>query len=139
MKDFDKERRASHAAREKEMADRSFKLGGETFTYRPFVSYTVLQSIAASGEQEGVDLIQSLESAVVALLEDGQEDRFLAVARSQKDPLTFADLNDLCTWLTEAQVGRPMQAPSPSTDGDAKTSTSSTEDSSSKLAEASAA
>lgn len=138
MKDFDAERRERHAEREARMGDRVFILGGEEFTYRATVSYTVLEYIANSGQLDGGDLIANLERGCVDLLEDGQEARFLKVLRSTEDPLSFSDLNDLCTWLTEAQVGRPTLAPSPSTDGDATTSTSSTDDSSSTLAAASA-
>lgn len=138
MKDFDSERQERHAAREKEMGDRTFVLGGEKFTYRATVSYTVLEYIANTGELEGGDLIHNLERGCVDLLDDGQEERFLAVLRSTENPLSFADLNDLCTWLTEAQVGRPTLAPLPSTAGDATTSTSSTDDSSSPLVAASA-
>jgi hypothetical protein len=139
VKDFDTERKVRHAEREAEMGDRSFVLGGETFTYRAIVSYTVLEKIAASSEKDGAELIRNLEDAVLDLLEDGQEERFLAVLRSTTDPLNFSDLNELCTWLTEAQVNRPTLAPLPSTAGDATTSTSSTDDSSSQPAAASAA
>jgi hypothetical protein len=139
MKDFDTERKERHAEREATMGDRTFILGGETFSYRATVSYTVLERIAASSEQDGAALIRALEEAVIELLEEGQQDRFLAVIRSTEDPLSFSDLNDLCTWLTEAQVNRPTLAPLPSTAGDAKTSTSSTDDSSSPPAAVSAA
>lgn len=139
MKDFDSERKARHDEREASMGDRSFILGGQTFHYRATVSYTVLEKIAASSDQDGAELIRNLEDAILGLLEDGQQDGFLAVIRSTEDPLSFADLNDLCTWLTEAQVNRPTLAPLPSTAGDAKTSTSSTDDSSSLPAAASAA
>jgi hypothetical protein len=139
MKDFDTERRERHAAREVEMGDRSFTLGGETFTYRSVVSYTVLEEIAASSDKDGAELISSLEAAILHLLEDGQEERFLKAIRSPDDPFTFADLNDLATWLTEVQVGRPTQAPSLSTTGGAATSTPSTDDSSSPPAVVSAA
>lgn len=139
MKDFDAELRENHAKREAEMGDRSFRLGGETFTYRSTVSYTVLEYIANTGELDGGDLIANLERGCVDLLEEGQEERFLAVLRSTSEPLSFTDLNDLCTWLTEAQVNRPTLAPLPSTAGDATTSTSSTDDSSSLPAAASAA
>ena len=135
MKDLDADRRERHAERELVMGDRTFLLGGETFTYRSAVSYTVLEDIAATSESDGTELIQALEKAVVALLEEGQEERFLKVVRSTEDPFTFSDLNDLCTWLTEAQLGRPTQAAWPSTGGDATTPTSSTDDSSSPPAE----
>jgi hypothetical protein len=139
MKDFDTERRERHAERERMMGERSFVVGGETFYYRAVVSYTVLESIAGSGGLEGAELIHVLERGAVDMLEDGQEERFLAVLRNMDDPLSFNDLNELCFWLTEAQSGRPTLAPLPSTAGDATTSTSSTDDSSSLPAAASVA
>ena len=139
MKDFDTERRERHAEREKEMGDRSFILSGKTFVYRANASYTVLEQIAATNDADGGDLIRAMEQSVLELLEPGQEDEFLATIRSKDDPYTFADLNELAEWLTEAQVKRPTLAPLPSTGGDATTPISSTDDSSSKPAEASAA
>lgn len=139
MKDFDGERHARREQREKELGERTFVLCGERFTYRAEVSYTVLERISEQGNLDGGDLIQSIEAAVLDLLEPGQEERFLAVARNTDDPLTFEDLNSLATWLTEVQVSRPTQVPSPSTPGDESTSTSLTAVSSSPPAEASAA
>ena len=139
MKDFDTERRERHAKREAEMGERTFLLGGETFTFRAASSYTVLGDIGSSEEMSAGDLIAVMEEALVKMLESGQEDRFLSVIRSQEDPLTFSDLTQLVQWLTEAQTERPTIAPSPSTGGDATISTFSTESSSSKPAAVSAA
>lgn len=135
VRDFDTERRERHAKREAEMGDRQILVGGKTFTYKPNVSYTVLEKISDTADLDGSVLIQSLEQSILRLLEPGQEDEFLEVVRSDEDPWTFQDLNDLCTWLTEAQVGRPLPLPSPSLPGDESTTTPSTDDSSSKPAE----
>jgi hypothetical protein len=134
MKNFDTERRERNAKHEAQLGDRSFTLGGETFFYRPIVSYTVLEDLMDTDDLEGTDLVRGLEEGLVSLLEDGQEERFLAVLHSKTDPMTFHDLNELVKWVTEAQSGRPTLAPSPSMGGDATTSTSSTDDSSSKQA-----
>lgn len=139
VKDFDLDRRERNEQREREMGDRVFTLCGEQFTYRSSISYTVLEKIATQADLEGAELIQSMEQAVIDLLEPGQEEKFLSVARNQDDPLTFADLSELATWLTEVQVKRPTPAPLPSTPGAPKTSTSSKADSSSEPAVASAA
>lgn len=139
VKDFDTERRERNEEREREMGDRTFTLCGEQFTYLPRVSYTVLEEIATQADLEGAELIQSMEKAVLLFLEPGQEEHFLEVSRNKADPLTFGDLNDLTTWLTEVQVKRPTPAPSLSSPGAPKTSTSSKDDSSSKPAVASAA
>lgn len=139
MKDFDVERRERNHQRERELGDRTFTLCGETFTYRSSISYTVLAKIATTSDLEGADLIDSMEAAAIELLEPDQEERFRAVVRNTADPVTFADLNDLVTWMTERQVGRPTSAPLPSTSGAPKTATPSTEGSSSQPAVASAA
>lgn len=139
MKDFDTERRERHAAREERMGDRAFTLGGETFNYRVTTSYMVLERVMDTENLEGVDVVRAFESAIVDMLEPGQEERLLKVLHSTEDPFTFEDLNELCQWLTEAQVARPTLAPSPSGSGEGATETSSTEDSSSKLVEVSAA
>jgi hypothetical protein len=138
-RDFDTERRQRHAERVALLGDRKIVLGGKAFTYRSTVSYTILEDISDTSVLEGSELIRALEEAITHLLEPGQEDEFLAVVRSTEDPWTFQDLNDLCAFLTEAQVGRPLAQPSPSQDGGESTTTTSTESSSSRPAVASAA
>lgn len=135
-KDFDKERAERHEERLRRMGDRTFVLSGQTFTYRANASYTVLEAISATDELEGFQLIRALEDAIVTILEDGEEERFLAVVRDREDSYTFTDLNDIATWLVEEQVRRPTLAPYSSTDGGASesTSTPSKESSSSELA-----
>ena len=139
-KDFDQERRERHAARERGLGDRSFVISGQTFTYKANASYTVLEELSASDEMDGAAMIRAIESAMLDMVDDAQHDEFLAVLRNKQDPYTFEDLNDLASWLVEEQVKRPTAAPSSSTDGDANptTSTSSKDDSSSQLVEASA-
>jgi hypothetical protein len=136
VKDFDAEFAQAHAERESEMAERSFKLGGKTFTYAANPSYTGLGQITSEGEG---DVIGRLEEGLLRLMDDGQEEEFLAVLRDKKSKVTLNDLNTLIAWVIEQQTGRPTQAPSLSTPGGATTSTPSTAGSSSKLAEASAA
>jgi hypothetical protein len=139
VKDFDSERLQRHAEREAALGERSFLLGGETFSFRPEVTYLVLERIAAIGDTGGKGIIRDMEAAVLDMLEDGQEERFLQVVRNTENPVTLGDLNDLCGWLTEQQTVRPTQAPLLSTDGRDSTGTDSTESSSSPPAVASAA
>lgn len=139
MRDFDSDRRARHAQREEELGDRTILVGGEQFTYRAFASYTVLGEISGEREETADTMIQDLEQSLLKMLDPGQEERFLKAIRSQEDPFTFADLVDLVQGVTELIAGRPTPASSPSTGGDAQTSTTSTEDSSSEPAVASAA
>lgn len=139
MKDFDTERRERHAAREAVMGDRAFTLGGETFTHRVATSYMVLERVMDVENLEPVEVVRAYESAVIDMLEPGQEEELLKVLHSTDDPFTFEDLHDLVGWLTEAMLNRPTPASSPSTDGDAPGETASTDSSSTKLVEASAA
>jgi hypothetical protein len=125
MKDFDSERQDRHSAREKELGDREFKLGGKTFNYRANTSYTVLESIAAVGEAEGGKVIELLEAALSDLVEADQAEAFLAVLRDKKDVVTFEDMNSIVNWIVEEQTKRPLSPASASTDGDATTGTSS--------------
>lgn len=139
MKDLDIERRERHAAREAEMGERSFKLGGETFTYKAVTSYLVLERIMDVENLEGSQVVRAFETAIVDMLEEGQEEKMMGVLHSMDDPFTLEDLNELCGWLSEVMVRRPTPASSPSTAGDAPIEITSTDDSSSKLVEASAA
>ena len=138
-KDFDGERRERHAKRERDLGDRSFVLSGVTFNWRANASYTALEQLSAADEQDGAELIRAMEGAMLDLIDEDQQDEFLRVIRDKSDPYTFADLNDLASWLVEEQVKRPTPAPSSSTGGDASpsTETSSKVGSSSPLAEAS--
>jgi hypothetical protein len=139
MKDFDAERRERHAAIEAEAGDCEFTLGGQVFHYIPVTSYTVLEEVAQTDELEGAAMIRVMEDSAIKMIVKEERKQFLEVLRSTSDPLNFIDLNDVCRWLTEAQVRRPTIAPLPSTGGDATTSTPLTDDSSSKPAVVSAA
>lgn len=121
------------------MGDRAFTLGGETFYFRPVTSYTVMGQIGSGEEITAAELIAIMEKSLVKMLEPGQEEAFLAKLRSDDDPLDFQDLTDLVGWVAEQQTGRPTAASSLSTGGDAPTSTTSTDGSSSKPAVVSAA
>lgn len=139
MKDFDKERRERNAEREARITDRTFQLGGVEFTFKPTVSYTVLQLVASTDLMDAADTISAFEDAICEFLVDGQCEKFLEIARNKEDPVTFADLNNICFYITEKQSGRPTLAPLPSTTGEGTTETPSTDASSSKPAVASTA
>lgn len=138
MRDFDQERRARNAEREAKIENRTFTFGGETFEIIPTVSYVVLGQIADTDEQGASQTISVLEDSICEMLVSGCE-KFLEIARSKTDPVTFTDLNAICTAILEMQSGRPTLAPSPSTAGDETTSTPSTDASSTKPAVVSAA
>lgn len=130
--------------REEALGDRTFTFSGEVFSYRANVGYGVLREVSEiTTDTSGSTVIDTLEQTVLDLIEskDGAHERFLAIVRNKDtdDPITFQDLNNLATWLIEAQVQTPTVAPSASTPGDASTSTESKASTSSQLAEASAA
>jgi hypothetical protein len=127
MKDFDAERQQRHEQRERELGDRSFRLGGETFQFRANPSYTSMEPLMKVQDAEGIEIIRLMEQSILDLLEPGQQDRFLVALRNPDVPVTVFDLNEITNWITEAQTGRPTQAPSLSTPGGLTTSTESTE------------
>lgn len=117
MKDFD-EARAERQAR-----DRSFRIGGEEFTYRPAVApEAILQWSRMTGgempdltEQEAIEIF---DETVLAFLEVGQEKKWKAVRDPKlENPLNISDLRELVSWLFEEQTGRPTGQPSDSSDG----------------------
>lgn len=136
MKDFDVDLAKAHAERETDAAERMFKLGGKTFTYKANPSYTALGKFTSD---EAGDVIKRQEEGLLGLLDPGQEEAFLAVLHDTANPITMTDLNEIINWVMEAQAGRPTQAPSLSTPGGATTSTPSTDGSSSPRAVVSAA
>jgi hypothetical protein len=132
MKDFDKERAERHAEREKALGDRSFVFGGETFTYAANVSYDVLRNLTSEVPLAGQAYIDAIEQNVVALIEDEGDahKRFLKLCKRRKDPITFDDLQNLCTGLVEEAFKRPLEVSLPSTDGQQTTGIVLTESSS---------
>ena len=131
-RDFDKEREARHAERVKALGDRSFVFGGETFTYAANVSYDVLRNLTSEVPLAGQAYIDAIEQNVVALIEDDGDahKRFLKLCKRRKDPITFDDLQTLCTGLVEEAFKRPLEVSLPSTDGQQTTGTVLTEPSS---------
>ena len=138
MKDYDKERAERHAEREKALGDRSFTFGGETFQFEANVSYDVLRNLTSEVPLAGQAYIDAIEQNVLSLIEDDGDahKRFLKLCKRRKDPVTFDDLQTLCTGLVEEAFSRPLEASLPSTDGPVTTGTDSTESSSTEPAEA---
>jgi hypothetical protein len=133
MKDFDTARHERRAELEAELGDRAFVLGGETFNFRAVTSYAVLSELSSEGrEVTSREFIGIIEQTLAKMLEPGQEERLFTVLHSEEDPLTFQDLLDLVSWITEQQTERPTQASSPSMGGGAPTSITSTDASSSR-------
>lgn len=139
MKDFDAERAVRHKEREKEIGDRSFKLGGHVFTFKANVPFNYMEEVGSvTAESSGGDVLGALERFVLDMIEgeNGEREKLKAILHNPEEPITFADLNDLVVWLIEQQTQRPTTAPSPSTPGRKPTGTTSTEESSSTPAAA---
>ncbi len=129
MKNFDE------ARAEREKRDRSFQIGGESFTYRPAVApETILRWSQMTGgeipdltEQQALDIF---DETVLAFLEPNQEEKWASIREPDvAHPLNVADLRELVAWLFEEQTGRPTGPPSDSSGGPATTETPSTGDS----------
>lgn len=138
MRNFDEERAERHAERERLLGDRKFQIGGETFVYEANVSYDVLRRLTSDVPLQGEAYITAIEQSVLDLIvdEDGSHKKFLAMCKRKKDPITFDDLQLLCTSLVEMAFKRPTQASSPSQGSDAENGTGLTDSKSTEPAEA---
>lgn len=141
MKDFDAERLERHKRREAEMGDRSFQLGGETFTYKANVSVDVLEKFTSDEILLGGDYIRMIKASCLEMIEDIDDahERFLSLLSRSEDPITLIDLQDVFQGLVQEAFRRPTSASSPSGGLDADAGTTSTETSSTAPAEAAAA
>lgn len=127
MKDFDQSRRERHEQRAVEMGDRTFRFCGRTLEFVANAPYTVTQKVAALTEEtDGSRVFDTLEAAVLGLLEPGSATDFREAVSDPSDPVTFDDLIELANWLIEAQVRRPPTPPSSSPDTSSTTGTLST-------------
>lgn len=133
MHDFDIDR----AARYEE--DRTFKIGGETFTHRP----TVRPERMAAYEEMPLDITATeatklTDDLIVAWLDTTNDpdavDRYRKLREREDDPIGGGDLSDIIRWLYRQSTRRPTQSPAPSSDGSGATGTTSTETSSSEPA-----
>lgn len=135
MKDFDE------ARGEREERDRGFKINGQTFVYRPAVAPETLipwfEMGAGTPEREAIAL---MDEVVLGFLEEEYRDAWREARKADAThPINRDDMFKVIEWLLEEQVARPTQPPSDSPSGGGSTETSSTEGSSLRVAEASAA
>lgn len=139
MRDFDSERRERHEEREKALGDRSFKLGGEVFTYRANVAVDVLRALTSETPLTGAAYIDAIQHSCLEMIEDDGHDRFVKVLERRDDPVTMEDLQAVFTGLVEEAFKRPLEPSSLSSDTESGSGTSSKEISSTEPAVASAA
>lgn len=132
MKDFDVIRA------ERVNADRSFRIGGITFTYKPSVSADLLADYfdaTFSVEGTNADVVAKADALVLGWLEPGQEDAWRAVrSASAESPLSMRDIQEIITHMTEILAGRPTESASDSSSTSERTGTTSVEQSPSPVA-----
>lgn len=148
MKNFDTDRV------KRQERDRSFVIGGKTFTHRASVAPEAILdwSKMVGGEylvkdDNGVPILdkddntistlsetESLEiydKTVIAFLEPGQEEKWAEIRNPNAElPLSVDDLVDVVRHLFKETAGRPTGQPSDSTDGSEKPAGTTSTDSS---------
>ena len=129
---FDEERKAEIDA----LGDRSFEVGGETFTRRATIRPETALSYAAlfQGELTPEESLKASDNGIMALIESEGHERWLALRAREDDALDNKTINKVLTWLIAQASGRPTEAPSSSGNGRKRTGTKSTDESSSPVA-----
>lgn len=136
MHDFDEERLAKY------QEDRSFKLGGETFTHRPTVRPELMAAWEdIANETSATEAVEIMDRLIYAWLDTDADptvvERFKALRLREEDPIGGGDLSKLVTWLYRQSTRRPTTPPESSSDGSGSNGTTSTEISSTEPAAAS--
>lgn len=112
MKDFD-EARAQRNATDAE--ERSFKLGGETFTIRAAVRpETLVAASRVTTDSSLVDDVAAFDELIKGFLEETDRERYEQLRLREVDPVTFTDLMEIAQWAVEVNSARPTEQPSPS-------------------------
>lgn len=130
MKDFD----AVRVIREE--ADRQFRIGGHTFTYKPAVAPEVMmewmRAVTGEATLDEQGWLNLFDSTTLAILEPGQEETWAKVRdRGVPHPMNLADLREVLAWLIEESTGRPTGEPPGSSNGSATAEMKSKDESSS--------
>lgn len=149
MHDFDTARKQRAARDAKTAPNRTFKIGGETFTWAPSArpeALTVLTTIrpgkrnkdgtyVLDAEDEPVDRgtplhesVEIIDSIITDLIEDtdNAHERWASLRTRTKDPITLEDMQELVQWLISQVANRtPTQPSSQSTRGRTPTRTTS--------------
>jgi hypothetical protein len=119
MHDFDAAR--IEAWRERHAQDRTFRIGGEEFTYLVAVPPEALLPWLSMNEEMGeAEALANVDLTVLNFLEPGQEEKWNRVRAdrpAEGPPITQADLLALCKWLMGQQTGRPTGTSSGSSTG----------------------
>lgn len=117
MKDFDTER-ALRVER-----DRTFKLGGRTFTRKAGVKPEALTEYEDMPDDVSAqDAVAIMDRTLLAFLIPEDHASFNEMRSEEaENEVTVDDLADLVRWLIAENTGRPTSKPSPSSDGAGQT------------------
>ncbi len=123
MKDFDVIRL------EKVNPDRTIKIGGETFEFKPIVAADDWAAWIDGTATTQEEYLGEMDKFILACLEPGQENKWAKVRdpRLKPVPLSKDDISDVVIHIIEVVVGRPTVPPSGSPGGESAGGTSSTE------------
>lgn len=132
---FDEERLAAI----EKMGDRTFELGGETFTRRATIRpetanhYSVLLQDFLN-EMPAEESLKRTDETILVLIESEGHDRWRALREREDDAIDNRTLAKVLNWLVAEMAGRPTEAPEPSGNGRAQKETRSKDKSSSTVA-----
>lgn len=133
VRDFDAERQ------ERYERPRSFKIGGEVFTFHRGLRPEEFNAITAEYFEMTVDTpapeaVEVVDRTILAFL-DGEEnrERWRQLRAREEQAITGRDMRLVIEMIFEEQTGVPTTSPEPSSNGAESTGESSTENSSSAL------
>jgi hypothetical protein len=115
MKDFDEARdlRAS--------AERTFRIGGETFTLKAAIRPGTLDAYRAMSEDTpDPEALRIVDDAIIQMIADADaETRWnaLRAADLAGNPLNIGDMMELTSWMIETVSGRPLASTPSSQNG----------------------
>lgn len=128
MKDFDVTRTPAS------LDERTFQLGGETFTRRTgvrpeaLVGFDELKADTPPGE-----VLKIVDGLILSLIAPDEAEAWKALRAREEDPVTLGDMNAVASWLVEQEADRPTKQSAPSSRSRGRSGTSSTEGSSSPV------
>ena len=109
------------AREEREARDRTFVMGGETFTAIAAVDMEVIARYEDSvGKGNSQDYAALLEATILEFLVPEDRERWQKMRErvSHSNGVTFGDAGALMRWLLERDAQRPTELPSSSSDSE---------------------
>lgn len=120
--------------------DRSFKIGGVTFTFKPSLPARLraeYEDIVFDPESKSTTILVATDRYILACLTPGQEEAWAAVRDDNAErPVSAEDLRGILAHIEEVTAGRPTEPSSASTGKPPGTGTGSTAGSPSPVAAA---